>query len=625
EETEESSLTPEVIACPDYSLILWDNRGTLIYKFDGHKNEICGAIEISNHRIVSWAYNDSLKLWNVESGKLIFDLEGHTWQTGWGISGVEELPNGDLISYGDDGTIRIWNLNSGKLITTLVLYTSEGFQIGRMELKGRLISNGQFVTWSSDMMIRIWELSTGRMIHIFKAHSNSIIDAIEISGNRLLSWSHDNSLCLWDLTKGNMVNQFKGHTKKIIIAFEISGNKIISGSNDGTIKIWDSSIKAISERNQDHHSFKVNGIINLSGNGAVSWSGDYTLRLWSKVTGSLLFILRGHTGDVKGALEITENRILSWSKDNTLKIWDINNGSLLFTLKGHSSNVNGAIYLSCEQILSWSDDKSLILWDKTSYEKALTFEGHSEKVIGAMELENGHILSWSDDKTLRIWNIHDIDNAIILKGHEEDIDEVYELFDGRIYSKDKDRFTILWDQKSGSILGGITKNQKLINPNLVARQKWEYFGKYNSEGKYTTFASGFSIELCLKEYIVNYAYWHADCEVNPYLLDTKGLVFSIQEDYQVCILQLFKGKRSIELHSLEGESLPEKLKFRQMSILLNSFYMPNIILKIGIYRHGLYSNNTSINYSHLTETFVDKKINDRLNNEVINVYNFSKT
>ena len=75
------------------------------------------AISPDNKKIVSVSCDNTVKIWDLESGNLINTLgHGHTdWVNSIAIS----PDNKKILSGLEDNTIKIWDLESGNLINTL--------------------------------------------------------------------------------------------------------------------------------------------------------------------------------------------------------------------------------------------------------------------------------------------------------------------------------------------------------------------------------------------------------------------------------------------------------------------------------------------------------------------------
>lgn len=65
--------------------------------------------------LASASFDSTVKLWDVELGKLIYSLNGHRD----GVYSVAFSPNGEYLASGSpDKSIHIWSLNDGKIIKT---------------------------------------------------------------------------------------------------------------------------------------------------------------------------------------------------------------------------------------------------------------------------------------------------------------------------------------------------------------------------------------------------------------------------------------------------------------------------------------------------------------------------
>ena len=60
------------------------------------------------------------------------------------------LENGDLVSGSQDTTIKVWNVNEGRVKKTLTGHTDNVCAL-------ELLNNGDLVSGSSDKTIKIWD------------------------------------------------------------------------------------------------------------------------------------------------------------------------------------------------------------------------------------------------------------------------------------------------------------------------------------------------------------------------------------------------------------------------------------------------------------------------------------
>jgi WD40 repeat protein len=77
------------------------------------------------------------------------------------------LPNGNLASGSYDSSIKIWNPNTGTLVYTLILHTNTVFALATLQ-------NGNLASSSGDTSICIWNPNTGSILYTLTGHTGSI-------------------------------------------------------------------------------------------------------------------------------------------------------------------------------------------------------------------------------------------------------------------------------------------------------------------------------------------------------------------------------------------------------------------------------------------------------------------
>lgn len=95
--------------------------------------------------MASGCADNTIKIWNIDTGSLIRTLLGHTGY----VESLAVLPNGFLASGDFNGIIKIWNIITGSLTRTLAGHTDWVTSLG-------LLPNGFLVSGSYDTKIKIW-------------------------------------------------------------------------------------------------------------------------------------------------------------------------------------------------------------------------------------------------------------------------------------------------------------------------------------------------------------------------------------------------------------------------------------------------------------------------------------
>jgi WD40 repeat protein len=174
-----------------------------------------------------------IRLWNTDSGKIIYTLDGHQDA----VTVVKFMPNGKiLISAGADRTLRFWDLDSKQLLKTIEAHEQKihALAIGR---DGKTIVSG-----SSDRTVLLRQLGTSSQ-HSLQGHQDAVLTvAISADDKTIASGSIDGTVCLWDVASQQLISSFPAHQSAVkSIVFQPSGTNFISASWDRTIKVWQST------------------------------------------------------------------------------------------------------------------------------------------------------------------------------------------------------------------------------------------------------------------------------------------------------------------------------------------------------------------------------------------------
>jgi WD40 repeat protein len=468
------ALTPDgrlaVSASGDDTLRVWDlESGQSLCTLEGHSKKVNGvAITPDGRRAVSAADDCTLRVWDLESGQNLCTLEGHSDL----VFGVVITADGRrAVSASFDDTLRVWDLESGQSLCTLEGHSSPVLGVA-ITPDGRGV-----VSASGDRTLRVWDLESGQSLCTLEGHSRAVLGvAITADGSRAVSASWDNTLRVWNLS-GQSLRTLQGHSNWVLgVAITADGRRAVSASWDNTLRIWDLE-SGQSLRTLQGHSSRITGVaITADGRGVVSASWDKTLRVWDFGTGQSLRTLEGHNDKVNGiAITPDGRRAVSASGDNTLRVWDLGTGRSLSTLQGHSTSVNGvaitpdgrgAVSASGEVTLKLYErdavpapgDNTLRVWDLESGQSLRTLEGHSDKVNAVAITPDGRrAVSASDDCTLRVWDLESGQNLRTLEGHRDLVRGVAITPDGRrAVSASWDNTLRVWDLDSGKKVALLT-------------------------------------------------------------------------------------------------------------------------------------------------------------------------
>jgi WD40 repeat protein len=160
-----------------------------------------------------------------------------------GVQSVAFSPDGhSILSGGYDNTLKLWDIVTGKELRTFTGHPNAVFSVA-FSPDGRTALSGSFGRRPS-----LWDVATGKELSLFAAQAKiSYAYSVAIAPNgrtALVALTYvdpdDPAIKLFDLATGKELNSFTGHTSTILsVAFSPDGRTALSGSIDTTLKLWD--------------------------------------------------------------------------------------------------------------------------------------------------------------------------------------------------------------------------------------------------------------------------------------------------------------------------------------------------------------------------------------------------
>jgi WD40 repeat protein len=433
----------------------------------GHTRDVSSvAFSPDGKLALSGSKDNTLKLWDVQTGKEIRTFNGHDRE----VESVAFSPDGKFIlSGGGDGTLRLWDVQTGKEIKTFnghyKILTSVAFSTDGKRVLSGLEGHGEEST------IIIWDIQTGREIKAFKVPTK-VFRSIAFSPNEKFALLADesNTLKCWDIQTGVEINKFSGHSGVIhSVALSQDGKFALSGSEDHTLKLWDVQTgKEI--RTFNGHSEAVNSVaFSPDGKLAFSGSGDGTLKLWDVQTGKEITTFNGHDREVSSVAFSPDGKFaISGGRDRVINIWNIPEKAIKNAIQRHSLRVNSITFSpDGKMTLLGNSNGTLNFWDNLSGALRNTIKSDSGAVVSVAYSPDGKLaLSGGRDHILKLWDVQTGKELKIFNGHSDTIFSVAFSPDGkRVLSGSLDGTVRLWDVSTGKTIKafGNTKDTALVD------------------------------------------------------------------------------------------------------------------------------------------------------------------
>ncbi|NES80819.1 MAG: WD40 repeat domain-containing protein [Moorea sp. SIO2B7] len=200
----------------------------VIRTFSGHNDPVSAvAITPDGKKALSASFDNTLKLWDLVTGKEISTFTGHNNS----VNAVVITPDGKkALSASFDQNLKLWDLVTGKEISTLRGHNNWVNAVA-ITADGKKALSASF-----DQNLKLWDLVTGKEISTFTGHNNSVnAVAITADGKKALSACWDETLKLWDLVTGKEISTFIGDNFISCCAVSPDGLTIVAGDNLGRV------------------------------------------------------------------------------------------------------------------------------------------------------------------------------------------------------------------------------------------------------------------------------------------------------------------------------------------------------------------------------------------------------
>lgn len=259
-------------------------RGQEPLVLDGHTESVTSAVfSPDGKRIVSGSRDNTVKVWNAESGKEIFALEGHTH---WVLRVAISLDGKRLASASRDGTVKVWDADKGKELFTLKGHTNWVNGVAFSPDSKRL------ATGSSDGTVKIWDADTGNEILTIGTKAIGVTSvAFSPDGKRVAS-AGGTVVKVWDLDAGKLTTREKAN-----IVFKKFGDDITPQKLTEEINKIEKAPALVAKEAFTligHFNFVQCVAFSPDGQYLASGSADATARVWDAANGRSRFTLEGH-------------------------------------------------------------------------------------------------------------------------------------------------------------------------------------------------------------------------------------------------------------------------------------------------------------------------------------------
>ena len=168
-------------------------KGEPVTRFDSHNDSVRSVIWQDNDRLLTASIDREIKLWHLEKEtNSILTLKGHSRS----VDAICLIGNGQtLVSTGADQSLRVWDMESGTLIRSMNQHTKP---VNALELRPVRDGLPMVASAARDRTIRFWQPTIGRMVRYIRLDSEPLNIAWTNDGDRVLATCVDGRVRIID-------------------------------------------------------------------------------------------------------------------------------------------------------------------------------------------------------------------------------------------------------------------------------------------------------------------------------------------------------------------------------------------------------------------------------------------
>ncbi len=452
----------------------------------GHTRDItCLAFSPDGNFLVTGSYDNTIKLWNMRSGKEIRSFTHNTEK----ILSVYFHPSGNkILSAGDDNRAIVYDIFTGKPLTKVKIKENQ-LQKACFSPKGDKI-----LTMDNRDGISVWEAHSAKLIGTYKKSYAAEITPQWFSpdGSKLITYHNYKEAKLIDIETSNEIQTFP-FDKPFSFAYSPDGKKIIIGSEKLFAKIFDTETGKEILNLKDNENIRCDGCkthVSYSHNGKFVATGSRRtgVSVWNAKTGKKLvnFSLENNTLD--NIRFSPGNKYIIATCDDISYVLNISSGEKTIKTENKGISCRPVIGPEDKYLLSWGINHTAILWDIQKKKQVNSYKGFRNKTRDdGLNFEQGNWFQTGIIRSLNITSSTTLSNngKYLVKGKTDSIAIMIDLETGKkirefhghkkvilasCFSHDGktlataggDRGIILWNAETGEIIRKIYENQELI-------------------------------------------------------------------------------------------------------------------------------------------------------------------
>ncbi|TKY89120.1 hypothetical protein EX895_001651 [Sporisorium graminicola] len=284
---------------PVISGLLHDYTGFIVpnsvaHTMRGHRKNVKSVrfVGEEGRKLVSGSSDNTVRLWNSNTGRCEAVLEGHRSRV-WDVDSTRT--GGHVASASGDSTVKVWEVESAQCKTTLRASMGDVYSCRFHPDEKHLVSAGY------DKLVRMYDIETGSIVKTFTGHQLGVSSAIfNPLGNLIVTASKDTTIRFWDVVSGLCIRTIPGHLGEVTsVEINETGTLLLSSSKDNSNRLWDLRMLRPLKRFKGHQNTSKNFIRSSFAHTSllVGGSEDGLIYMWDQESSEVLQTLEGHGRD----------------------------------------------------------------------------------------------------------------------------------------------------------------------------------------------------------------------------------------------------------------------------------------------------------------------------------------
>jgi WD40 repeat protein len=367
------------------------------------------AVSPDGHLLATGGTGGTLVLFDVQSGKLLYHLQGHSSEDN--VFAIVFHPQGKwLASAGSDKKIIFWSLDGKKI---------KEWPVNNPIYALAISSDGNVLASGENNQIILRNTETKEEIRHLKQHEEQISFGglvFSPTDSWLVSASKDNTVRLWDWKEKHEPMQMIFINNPTSLAFSANGQyfAVSDGLPQSVIHIFSiDNGKAQKKIELRGHTRKISGVRFIHNDDYLVSSGyNRSIRVWDSKSGQAVQVLKGHAGALT-TLANYKKQIFSASADGIIKRWSVSSFPYRHRIDLPVAAISSEITPDNQYVVVGLEDGRLQVYKLPSTNNKQPFKeegyideekGHASKVIGLVFNRDGTLLASSSlDKTVKLW------------------------------------------------------------------------------------------------------------------------------------------------------------------------------------------------------------------------------